>query len=287
MPFYPQPRDRIPFHKDFCHEPLAPPPRSTKSKPNRFPRTPELTAPRHKWDVQLKQDPVNGRKALDEITRGEQRRVVDPFGVGRGGKEVWEAECMVYCLDPVLRDDKRRLLDIAGDMLHYDDAKFVHGTRVSAIHARNFALPMWHENDKPGNKADPECHMRMPVAYFREVKARREERRMEIEMRVEVKRAKEARKAEMSRIEEEKRRSEKAKHSKKERIEEERAKVRKMYNDMGGEEDIRKRSAERRRIIGEQLRLGKNVVLIKAYLEELTDKYIEEIKSGLRTDLPI
>lgn len=232
--------------------------------------------------------------AAGEVEWGEDRLVVDPFRVGRDGREVWERECLVYCLDPVLGGDRRRLLDLAADMLHHGGAKYVHGTEVSPIHARRFALPMWHENGGPGNKRDPGHAVRMPVDYFKEVKARREEKRVELEMwtrKKKAEQAQEAQEAEKRRIEmdirAEKARVEEAQRAKERLIKKEKDKVRKFYRDQGSAEDRARRKAELRRIFGEQLALGKKPFTdIAAYLEGLTDKYIEEIKLGLRTDLP-
>ncbi|ROV98405.1 hypothetical protein VMCG_07097 [Cytospora schulzeri] len=214
----------------------------------------------------------------------------------RGGNRVpdpaWLREVKVkrgLALDLALRGDddddddpgdRRRLLGIAADLLHHGGATFVHGTEVSPVHARNFALPMWHENDKPENERSPVYDMRMPAAYFKEVKARREEKRVELEMWMSKKRAEEAQKAEKRRIED-------AQNAEKKRIDEEREKVRKFYRDQGSEKDKARRRAELRGVIEEQMALGKHPLKdIKPYVDGLTDKWIEEIKLGLRTELP-
>jgi hypothetical protein len=213
---------------------------------------------------------------------GQARRLVDPFGAAGGGSgaEVWEVERMVYCLDPVLRGDRRRLLDVAADMLHRDGARFVHGIELGPVHARRFALPMWHENDKPENRRDPGYLVRTPAAYFREVEARRDERRVEMEKRMGRKRAEEAQEAEKKRAEMELR-------AEKKMVDEEKEKVRRSYREQGSAQDIAKRRSERRRLIMEQMALGKHPMMdIMPYMDGLTDQWIEEIKLGLRTDLP-
>lgn len=212
---------------------------------------------------------------------GQARRLVDPFGAAGGGSgaEVWEVERMVYCLDPVLRGDRRRLLDVAADMLHRDGARFVHGIEVSPVHARGFALPMWHENDKPENKRDPGYLVRTPAAYFREVEAKREERRVQMEMRMGRKKAEEAQEAEKKSAEMELR-------AEKKRVDEEKEKARRYYREQGSAQDIAKRRSARRRVIMEQMALGKHPMDIMPYMDGLTDRWIEEIKLGLRTDLP-
>lgn len=222
----------------------------------------------------------------------------NPFHIGIDGSE--EAldveESMLYCLDPALAGDKHRLLSLAADMLHHhhQGANHVHDTKVSAACARGFALPMWHGNDAPGNKEDPEYRARTPAAYFGEVAARRERIWVELELRARIKKAEEVREAQ----EAEKRsveaemmaanlRTEEAQKAKEELIKKEKDMVRMFYREQGSPQDKARRKAELRRIIAEQFVLTENTVTeVALYLEELIDGYIEEIKLGLRTELP-
>lgn len=119
---------------------------------------------------------------------GPAAEVLDPEvlgeALGGGHGRAREAEPMLYCLDPVLRDDRGRLLDVAAGVLDGGDGvRFVHGTRVNRVQAKNFALPMWHQNDEPENRSDPGYVMRMPEAYFEEVEVRRKDKLLNMKMK--------------------------------------------------------------------------------------------------------
>ncbi|KAL1862473.1 hypothetical protein Daus18300_008570 [Diaporthe australafricana] len=65
----------------------------------------------------------------------------------RAGRRAPPLECMVFSLDPAFQRDKRRLLGIAAEMLAGPTA-YVLGTPVRLAQTKNFALPVWHQNDK-------------------------------------------------------------------------------------------------------------------------------------------
>ncbi|KAK2604561.1 hypothetical protein N8I77_007479 [Diaporthe amygdali] len=97
-------------------------------------------------------------------------------------------ECMVYSLDPVLVQDKRRLLAIAADMLQDGaGATYVHGTRVSLTQAKNFALPSWHRNDRPENRGNKHYSIATYRTYLGPIVAWRaaEERRLALKQKAE------------------------------------------------------------------------------------------------------
>ncbi|KAI3393676.1 hypothetical protein diail_3813 [Diaporthe ilicicola] len=95
----------------------------------------------------------------------------------RGRRRPAELTCIVYCLDPVVQRDRRRLLGIAAGMLaEGTGATHVHGTRVSWADARNFALPLWHGNDKDENKRDWTYNVETNQTYLDKIRLGRVEK---------------------------------------------------------------------------------------------------------------
>lgn len=121
-------------------------------------------------------------------------------------------QCMVYTLDPELSRDRRRLLEVAAEMLQAaEGVTYVHGTPLTDAEVRGFALPSWRGNDwrekkkkgedGDGGSANPEYRRRaeffeglaaenaaaaarsrrLGIERRRERKARAEQRRLESE----------------------------------------------------------------------------------------------------------
>lgn len=81
-------------------------------------------------------------------------------------------QCMVFSLDAELSQDRRRLLELATQMLSdaaggSSSTSYIHGTPVRSSQAlRNFALPLWHRNDARENSEHPEYCFRTHAHFF-------------------------------------------------------------------------------------------------------------------------
>lgn len=78
-------------------------------------------------------------------------------------------QCMVFSLDPELSQDRRRLLELATQMLSdaaESSSTYLHGTPVGNSQARNFSLPLWHRNDARENSEHPEYCFRTHAQFF-------------------------------------------------------------------------------------------------------------------------
>lgn len=78
-----------------------------------------------------------------------------------------QLQCMVYSLDKELSQDRRRLLELATEMLEdAEGSTYVQGTPVSNSQVSNFVLPSWHSNDYQENKEDKEYCFRTATHFF-------------------------------------------------------------------------------------------------------------------------
>lgn len=78
-------------------------------------------------------------------------------------------QCMVFSLDAELSQDRRRLLELATQMLSdaaESSSTYLHGTPVRNSQARNFSLPLWHRNDARENSEHPEYCFRTHAHFF-------------------------------------------------------------------------------------------------------------------------
>ncbi|KAK7733182.1 hypothetical protein SLS63_004711 [Diaporthe eres] len=76
-------------------------------------------------------------------------------------------QCIVYSRDPKLSRDRKRLLEMATQMLQdAEGPTYVQGTPLSHAQARGFALPAWHGNDADENKEDPEYRVLTHAHFF-------------------------------------------------------------------------------------------------------------------------
>lgn len=82
-------------------------------------------------------------------------------------------QCMVFSLDAELSQDRRRLLELATEMLQdaagSSTTTHLHGitpVRSSSQALRNFALPLWHRNDARENMEHPEYCFRTHAHFF-------------------------------------------------------------------------------------------------------------------------
>lgn len=134
-------------------------------------------------DVRCQRCERNGEEVCvrqkEDLTKPEEAEKSDGGGEGsvthrtrRGGRGAPSLDCMVYSLDPAFLRDKRRLLGIAADMLD-GTTTYVHGTPVRLAHTRNFALPLWHQNDRYENQRDRNYRMSTNGDFLGEFAVRR------------------------------------------------------------------------------------------------------------------